>query len=295
MISRNLLTGTIVLLAANFADAGPCRPLSIGSSSTVIASVSQTTASSFESETAISTASIDATQTSTISTESESHTETGTTVTIETTTGASSIETTTTALVDTTTTALAITTAETTTDATTTTAAASTTSEGPEAVQSVFIYARGSSDPSLASLSGSGFTELSDTQIPDVQFIDFTTDVSSTLFFTVGERSGKVKIGNGANVGKIAGYFPTGSDYSLVLATEATLGEENGVSPIDCEIIQGNGFQSLQCQYGDKGNADFWTCEGHLVLVRPGVDFTNRCPRATTSYKLAYIQVVNTS
>ncbi|SCO91420.1 uncharacterized protein FRV6_15548 [Fusarium oxysporum] len=286
MISRNLLSGTVVLLAASLANAGPCRPSSIISSSTVIASIS---------ETATSTASIDATQTTAASTESESETETGTTVTVETTPSASSIETTATALVDTTTTALAITSAETTTEATTTTAAATTTSEEPEALQTIFMYARGSNDPSLAPIGGTGFTELTDTRIPDVEYITFTTDVSSPLFFTVGERSGKVRVGNGGNQGKVAGYFPVGLDYSFVIATEATLGEENGVTPIDCEIVNGNGFQKLQCQFGDEGNADFWTCGGDLVFVSPGHDFTSKCASAATSYKLAYIEVVNTS
>ncbi|KAI7761092.1 hypothetical protein LZL87_011497 [Fusarium oxysporum] len=299
MISRNLLTGTVVLLAASLANAGPCRPSSIISSSTAIASVSETATSSFESETATSTASIDATQTATTATESESESETGTTVIVETTPTVSSVKTTTTALVGSTTTTAAITTAETTTaetstEATTTTAAATTTSEEPEALQSIYMYAHGSNDPALAPAGGTGFTVLSDTTIPEVEYIDFTTDVSSTLFFTLSERTGKVKIGNGADVGKLVGYYPAG-DYSLVIAAETTLAEDNGISPLDCEIINGNGFQMLQCQYGDKGVADLWTCAGHLTLVKPGVDFTSKCPRGATGYKLAFIQVVYSS
>ncbi|KAH7151564.1 hypothetical protein DER46DRAFT_579574 [Fusarium sp. MPI-SDFR-AT-0072] len=309
MISRNLLTGTVVLLAASLANAGPCRPSSIISSSTAIASVSETATSSFESETATSTASIDATQTATTATESESESETGTTVIVETTPTVSSVETTTTALVGSTTTTAAITTAETTTaetttaetttaetstEATTTTAAATTTSEEPEALQSIYMYAHGSNDPALAPAGGTGFTVLSDTTIPEVEYIDFTTDVSSTLFFTLSERTGKVKIGNGADVGKLVGYYPAG-DYSLVIAAETTLAEDNGISPLDCEIINGNGFQMLQCQYGDKGVADLWTCAGHLTLVKPGVDFTSKCPRGATGYKLTFIQVVYSS
>ncbi|KNB14198.1 hypothetical protein FOXG_13108 [Fusarium oxysporum f. sp. lycopersici 4287] len=205
MISRNLLTGTVVLLAASLANAGPCHPSSIASSSTVITSVSETATSSFEGEAATSTASIDATQTATTATESESESETGTTFIVETTSTVSSVETTTTALVDTTTAA---------------------------------------------------------------------------------------PIGNGANVGKLAGYSTSG-DFSLVIVAETTLAEENGISPLDCEIIDGNGFQMLQCQYGDKGVADLWTCAGHLTLVKPGVDFTSMCARAATAYKLGYIQVVD--
>lgn len=292
MISRNLLTGTVVLLAASMANAGPCRPSSIASSSTVIASVSETATSSFESETATSTASVDATQTATTATESESESEIGTTFTVETTPTVSSVETTTTALVDTTTAAPVITSADTTTEATTTTAAATTTSEGPEALQTIYLYASGSNDPALAPLGGTGFTSLGDTSLPDVEYIDFTTDATSALFFTLGERTGKVKIGNGANVGKLAGYSTSG-DFSLVIVAETTLAEENGISPLDCEIIDGNGFQMLQCQYGDEGVADLWTCAGHLTLVKPGVDFTSKCARATTAYKLGYIQVVD--
>ncbi|RKK70076.1 hypothetical protein BFJ69_g12189 [Fusarium oxysporum] len=274
MISRNLLTGTVVLLAASLANAGPCRPSSIASSSTVITSVSETATSSFESETATSTASVDATQTATTATESESESETGTTFIVETTPTVSSVETTTTALVD------------------TTTAAATTTSEEPEALQTIYLYAGGSNDPALSPLGGTGFTALGDTSLPDVEYIDFTTDTTSALFFTLGERTGKVKIGNGANVGMLAGYSTSG-DFSLVIVAETTLAEENGISPLDCEIIDGNGFQMLQCQYGDKGVADLWTCAGHLTLVKPGVDFTSMCARAATAYKLGYIQVVD--
>ncbi|KAF5530776.1 transcriptional regulatory moc3 [Fusarium mexicanum] len=270
MFSRNIFTGTVVLLAAGLADAGPCRPSSIASSSTVVASVS---------ETATSTDSIDATQTATTATESESESETETTVIVETTPTVSPSETTTTALIDTTTTAPAITTAETTTEATATTAAATTTTEGPEAVQSISIYALGSTDPALTSTQGEGYAVLSDTQIPDVEYISFTTDSSSQLFFTLGERSGKVKIGNGPNVGKLVGYFSTG-DYSLLIAVDGAIAEENGVSPVDCETVEGNGGQVLQCQYGDQGNADFWMCDGKFTFVRPGYDFTSKCPRA---------------
>ncbi|KAF5684618.1 hypothetical protein FDENT_6623 [Fusarium denticulatum] len=291
MISRNIFTGTIVLLAAGLANAGPCRPSSIISSSTVVVSVSETATSSLESETATSTISIDATQTATTTTNSESESETGTTIIVETTPTASSSETTTTALIDTATTSPAITTAETTTEATATTAAATTTTEGPEAVQSIYMYGRSTTNPDLADTAGTGFASLSDTPIPDVEFVDFTiAGAASNLFFTLGERSGKVKIGNGADVGKLLGYYASG-DYSLVLAAEATLIEENGVSPLDCDIVSPNGYPVLQCQYGDKGLADFWTCAGHWTLVKPGFDFTNKCPRAATSYKLDYIEV----
>ncbi|KAH7194147.1 heterokaryon incompatibility protein-domain-containing protein [Fusarium oxysporum] len=292
MISRNLLTGTVVLLAASLANAGPCRPSSIASSSTVITSVSETATSSFEGEAATSTASIDATQTATTATESESESETGTTFIVETTPTVSSVETTTTALVDTTTAASVITSVDTTTEATTTTAAATTTSEEPEALQTIYLYAGGSNDPALAPLGGTGFTALGDTSLPDVEYIDFTTDTTSALFFTLGERTAKVKIGNGANVGKLAGYSTSG-DFSLVIVAETTLAEENGISPLDCEIVDGNGFQMLQCLYGDEGVADLWTCAGHLTLVKPGVDFTSKCARAATAYKLGYIQVID--
>ncbi|KAF5587218.1 hypothetical protein FPCIR_7626 [Fusarium pseudocircinatum] len=282
MLSRNIFTGTVVLLAASLANAGPCRPSSIDSSSTVIASAS---------ETATSTASIDVTQTATTATESESESETGTTVTVEATPTVSSSETTTTALIDTTTTAPAITTAETTTEATTTAAAATTTTEGPEPVRSISIYALGSTDPALTSTQGEGYAVLSNTQIPDVEYIAFTTDSSSQLFFTLGERSGKVKVGNGPNVGKLVGYFSTG-DFSLLIAVDSAIAEENDVLPIDCETVEGNGGQVLQCQYGDQGNADFWMCDGKFTFVRPGYDFTSKCPRAGTAYRLAYVQAV---
>ncbi|KAF4948194.1 hypothetical protein FGADI_9822 [Fusarium gaditjirri] len=180
--------------------------------------------SSFVTETAASTTSINATEIATTTTESKSESESRTTIIVEITPTVSSVETTTTA---------AITTAETTTAVTT------TTSEGPEALQSIYMYA-----------------------------------------------------GNGAE--KLVGYITSG-DYSSALAAETTFAENNGVSPLDCNIINGNGRQTLQCQYGDQGVANFWTCAGHLTLVKPGFDFTSKCPRAAAAYKLGYIEVVNYS
>ncbi|KAF5983438.1 transcriptional regulatory protein moc3 [Fusarium bulbicola] len=288
MISRNLLTGTVVLLAACLANASPCRPLSIVSSSTVVAAASETAS---KSETATSTASIDVSQTTTGLAEPESTTETGTTVNIETTSSASSIETTTTALVDITTTTNPISSAETTTEATTTTAAATTTSEEPEALQSIYLYAVSNDDPSLAATNGRGYSALSDTSSGEIKYIAFTTDVSSTLYFTLSERTGQVKVGNGPNAGNLLRYSGAG-DYSFALATTPSIGDDSGLPPIDCDIFGSDGLQRLQCQFADKGIADFWTCGSNLVLVKPGVDFTSRCPRASTSYKVDYIQVV---
>ncbi|QPC78053.1 hypothetical protein HYE68_008805 [Fusarium pseudograminearum] len=287
MISRNLLTGTVILLAACLADASPCRPSSIVSSSTVVASASETAT---ESETATSTASVDVPQTTTGPATSESTTETGTTVNIETTFSASSVETTTTALADITTTTNLITTAETTAEATTTIATATTTGEEPEALQSIYLYASGSDDPSLASTDGTGFSAISDTSSSEIKYIAFTDDVSSPLFFTLSESTGKVKIGNGPRAGNLLGYSSS-RDYSFALAAETTLIEDGGLSAIDCDIVAGNGFQRLQCQFGNRGNADFWTCGSNFVLVSPGVDFSNKCPRAAMSYKLDYIEV----
>ncbi|KAF5982129.1 hypothetical protein FCOIX_3893 [Fusarium coicis] len=286
MISHNIFTATVVLLAAGLANAGPCRPSSVISLSTVVASVSETATSSLESETATSTVSIVATQTTTTATESESESGIGTTVIVETTPTVSSVETTTTGIVDTTTTVPAVTTAEaTTTEATTTT-------EGPEAIQSIYIYGRGSNDPALASTQGKGFIALSDSPIPDVEYIDMTADTSSNIFLTLGGRSGKVNIGNGPNVGKLVGYFST-SDYSLAIALDGATTEDNGVSPIDCEIVQRNNGAVLQCQFGDRGIAEFWTCAGRFTLVRPGYDFTSKCPSASIAYKLDYVEVAN--
>ncbi|KAG9502055.1 hypothetical protein J7337_007767 [Fusarium musae] len=284
---RILLTGTVVLLSACLANAGPCRPSSIVSSSTVVASASETAT---ESETATSTASIDATQTTTGPTESESSTETGTTAIVETTSSVSSVETTTTALVDITTTTNPVTSAETTTEATTTTVAATTTTEGPETLQSIYLYSRSNDDPALADTGGIGFAVLRDSALPDVEELTFTADVSSTLFFTFSQRTGQVKIGNGPEAGKVLEYG-IGGDFSSVIAVEATVGEENGIVPIDCAIVSSGGIQTLQCQFGNEGTADFWTCDARLVLVKSGVDFSNRCPIGSTGYHLDSILV----
>ena len=101
---------------------------------------------------------------------------------------------------------------------------------------------------------------------------------------------GKLKIGNGADIGKIAGYY-TIDNYSLVVVAETTLAQQNGIEPLDCDIVSPRGYPMLQCQYGDLGLADFWTCGGHWTLVKPGYDFTTKCPSASTAYKLDFIEV----
>ncbi|KAF9771859.1 hypothetical protein IL306_010476 [Fusarium sp. DS 682] len=150
MISRNLLNGNIVLLAASLVNTGPCRPVS---SSTAISSISETTTSSFENETATQTAFTS--EESTTASIYATSTETGTTVTVELTPVASSIDTSTIALIDTTTSEAVI----------TATAESSTTTEAPEALQLVYFYVRGSNDPSLAHLEGTGFVGLKETQL----------------------------------------------------------------------------------------------------------------------------------
>ncbi|KAF4340445.1 hypothetical protein FBEOM_5630 [Fusarium beomiforme] len=276
MMSRNLLTGVVVLLAASLVNSGPCRPVS---SSTNIASVSETGASSSGSETAIETASTAAIV--------ATSTETGTSVTIEATSAsaASSIDTTTTILIDTTSTEAVVTTT-TAAGTTTTTAEASTTTEAPEALQSIYLFAFSS--------VGVRSPEFPDTQVPDTQWFDFTSNTAaSTQSFTYNQRTGELKILSGAHAGESALYVSSSATgYSFVIVADAAYGEENGLTRLDCQIVQATSYQELQCKYSDEGNADFWLCDSHLVVVKAGTDFTSMCSHATTSYRIQFIQVI---
>lgn len=267
MIPSYLLSGTIVLLATGLATAGPCRPSSIASSSAI--SVTETSLQSSETQTATeiiitreasSTASVDPFQTDTTTTE----------LSIATT-------------------AAEITTGMTSEPATT--AVATTTTTAAEPLQTVKLIAVGSNDPSLSSSGGVGFSDIG-TVTTDLGAINFSADPSSTLVFTIRELTGQVKVGNGPSEGKWAFYIKANIDYSAIFIVDAAYGRENGFAPVNCRAVNANGYQSFQCKYDDVQDADFWTCASRLFLVKPGVDFTRRCPNAGTSYKIPVIQAL---
>ncbi|KAG5655109.1 hypothetical protein KAF25_001882 [Fusarium avenaceum] len=267
MIPSYLLSGTIVLLATSLASAGPCRLSSIASSSTI--SIIETSLQSSETQTATeiittretsSTASVDTIQTDTTTTELSIAT-----TAVETTTGMTS-------------------------DAATT-AAATTTTTAAEPLQTVKLVAIGSNDPSLSPAGGIGFSEIG-TVTTDLQAINFSANPASTLVFTISELTGQVKVGNGPSEGKWAFYMKANIDYSAVFIVDAAYGRENGFAPVKCQAVNANGYQSFQCKYNDVQDAEFWTCASRLFLVKPGVDFTRRCPNAGTSYKVPVIQAL---
>jgi hypothetical protein len=268
MIPSYLLSGTIVLLATGLASAGPCRPSSIASSSAI--SVIETSLQSSETQTATetittreagSTASVDTIQTDTTTTELSV-----VTTAVETTTGMTSDPA--------------------------TTAAATTTTTAAEPLQTVKLVAIGSSDPSLSPAGGIGFSEIG-TITADLQAINFNANPASTLVFTISELTGQVKVGNGPSEGKWAFYIKANIDYSAIFIVDAAYGRENGFAPVNCQAVNANGYQSFQCKYNDVQDAEFWTCASRLFLVKPGVDFTRRCPNAGVSYKVPIIQALD--
>ncbi|CVK85209.1 uncharacterized protein FPRN_06914 [Fusarium proliferatum] len=288
MVSRNIFARTVLVLAASVAIAGPCRPASSSSAGVL---PSQSATSSLGSETAAHvTATTEARYS--VSTDASS-TEVEISITVETTTATSSIETTTTALIGTATTAVVetTTTATAVADSTATTAEASTTTQVSEAVQSIYLFGVGSYDPAVELVRGAGYTKLSDTSTPGTSYLDFTSDVGSNLLFILDPGSGKLKIGNGAQAGKTA-VCSAVNDIRLVVVMDEAEGLDNGLSPLDCEIVL-DGLYQLKCKFSDlDGYADFWTCGTHLMLVKPGVDATTMCSRATTSYRLPQIRIL---
>ncbi|CAJ0544302.1 Ff.00g035490.m01.CDS01 [Fusarium sp. VM40] len=268
MIPSYILSGTIVLLATGLASAGPCHPSSIASSSAI--SVIETSLQSSETQTATeaittreasSIASADTTQTDATTTELSIAT-----TTVETTTGMTSDPA--------------------------TTAAATTTTTVAEPLPSVKLIAVGSSDPSLSVSGGLGFSEIG-TVTEDMEAINFSANPASTLVFTISELTGQVKVGNGPSEGKSAFYIKANIDYSAVFIVDDAYGRDNGFTPVNCRAVNANGYQSFQCKYNDVEDAEFWTCASRLILVKPGVDFTQRCPNASTSYKIPIIQVID--
>ncbi|KAH6956187.1 hypothetical protein DER45DRAFT_630748 [Fusarium avenaceum] len=167
--------------------------------------------------------------------------------------------------------------------------AATTTTTAAEPLQTVQLVAIGSNDPSLAVSNGIGFSEIA-TVVEDMEAINFKSDPSSSLVFTISELTGQVKVGNGPSEGKSAFYIKANIDYSAIFIVDAAYGRDNGFTPVNCRAVDANGYQSFQCKYDDVQDADFWTCASRLFLVKPGVDFTRRCPNAGTSYKVPVIQ-----
>ncbi|KAG4286380.1 hypothetical protein FPRO06_07640 [Fusarium proliferatum] len=146
-------------------------------------------------------------------------------------------------------------------------------------------------DPAVELVRGAGYTKLSDTSTPGTSYLDFTSDVGSNLLFILDPGSGKLKIGNGAQAGKTA-VCSAVNDIRLVVVMDEAEGLDNGLSPLDCEIVL-DGLYQLKCKFSDlDGYADFWTCGTHLMLVKPGVDATTMCSRATTSYRLPQIRIL---
>ncbi|KAK0385532.1 hypothetical protein NLU13_6712 [Sarocladium strictum] len=174
--------------------------------------------------------------------------------------------------------------------------ATSTVQISPNPVQTVYLHAVGSSDPSLATSGGLGFTDLNSLRgSTSVFYVDFTSDVSSTQSFGINRLTGAVTAinGPGSAPGEAWYYSSNVGQSSFVLVASADYASSQGGRPAVCKIAQGSGYEFLQCKWGDGGQiADIWTCGSHLNLVQPGFDFSNSCSAATVAYKVPVVQVV---
>ncbi|KAJ4246072.1 hypothetical protein NW762_013817 [Fusarium torreyae] len=300
MLSSNLFVGALAF-AAGAVTAGPCRPKPTTSgaadTTTTIAtsSVTESILVSTDSFT-FALSSTDFTDVTTTVTASEtSSTGTTDTLTSSDSVSADSATTTTTESIDLTTTLAETTT--TTAETTTTTAEATTTTSEADPAPTFSLFAIGSADPSLSVSGGIGFAELESFRNSDsVFYFDFTNNAASTQTFTIDQDSGAVTALNGP--GSAAGesvFYSTSAGlvpYSVVNFSTRQFAEAQGGEQVVCRVAPGQGYEYLQCNWGQNQIADFWTCNKRLNLVRPGFDFTSQCSDATTSYKIPIIQVI---
>ncbi|RBA15699.1 hypothetical protein FPRO05_12306 [Fusarium proliferatum] len=155
-----------------------------------------------------------------------------------------------------------------------------TKTEIAEPLQTVKLFAVGSDDPDLA-LSGFGFSFLEASQ-GTTFYVDFTSDSGSLQKYSIHKGTGEVKAlnGPGGAVGKSASYnfYPgSGNPYGAVMI------QGQGAPPLVCKVVDGATYNYLQCKFGNSQIADFWTCNGRLLLVAPGYDLSS-CVMDGNSY-----------
>ncbi|RFN46102.1 hypothetical protein FIE12Z_9655 [Fusarium flagelliforme] len=278
----------LIFVMAGLALAGPCKP----GSSTTEASVSYpatTSTTEYFSASTTDTATLTEEETSTPSVASDTTTE----ISLSST-EAAAVETTTGASTDTTDISTDFSTETTfSTIATSTVAETTTQAEPANPLQTVKLVAVGSNDPSLATSGSLGFSSLEASPFNNRQFyMTFQSDASIDQMFTVNKDTGEVKALNGPSdaAGKSASYTfspSSGNPYGSVVIPNL------GAPPLDCKVVDGPGYQYLQCKFGTNQVADFWTCKQRLVFVYPGYDIS-RCAmdgNAYTGYKIPIIRV----
>ncbi|KAI0143758.1 hypothetical protein GGR57DRAFT_482880 [Xylariaceae sp. FL1272] len=110
-------------------------------------------------------------------------------------------------------------------------------------------------------------------------FINFGSDPSSAVQFTLNSADGSVSVLTGPAAGDLSFYSQSvGASSFILVATEAFAASQGGV-PIKCAFVD----LDLKCEWGTAGvyDAEFWLCGGHLNLVQPGYDFTDTCNAGT--------------
>ncbi|KAH8178646.1 hypothetical protein LIA77_00165 [Sarocladium implicatum] len=181
--------------------------------------------------------------------------------------------------------------------ATNTVTATSVVEVPPNPVQTVILRAIGSSDPLLATSGGIGFTNLESFRgSSTVYYLDFNNDVSSTLQFGVNFINGELTVlnGPGSSPGEAVYYSTFGGlvPVSYVNVSPQDFATSQGGQAAVCKIAEGQGYEYLQCKWGDNQIAEFWTCAQRLNFAQPGYDFSRACRDASTSYKIPLIQVI---
>ncbi|KAJ4129044.1 hypothetical protein NW768_007573 [Fusarium equiseti] len=179
--------------------------------------------------------------------------------------------------------------------ATSTVAETTAQAEPANPLQTLKLLAVGSMDPSLATSGAIGFSSLETNTFNNRQFyMTFQSDPSINQLYTIHKDTGEVKALNGPSdvVGKSGSYnFSPGSGnpYGAVMI------QSSGASPLNCKVVDAEGYQYLQCKFGTDKVADFWTCKQRLVLVYPGYDLS-RCAMygdIYTGYKIPIITVTS--
>ncbi|KAF5597866.1 CMGC kinase [Fusarium pseudocircinatum] len=165
----------------------------------------------------------------------------------------------------------------TTTSVDATTSAAATTTAAPPPTPTFRLFTYDSQDPTLN--RGLGYCKLEQYQTSQTVFyMKFTPTSAFAPTFKIDPSTGTLTVISGlfSSSGEIMGattlkgIAPTSL---LKIVPEAFV--DTGLQELISCSIATDQYNKLVCNWTDGGIADFWTCGGRLMLVRPGYTLGN--------------------
>lgn len=124
----------------------------------------------------------------------------------------------------------------------------------------------------------------------EAYFINFQTNVANAVQFSLDPDTGYVQALNGPAASDMAFYSTGVGASSFVLVTTSSYSASQGGQSLICSIDPVS--SSLDCNFGSQ-TAAWWLCGGHLNVVQPGYDFTNKCSGGTAEQISVSVVPVN--